>query len=111
MIAVIQRVKKASVRIDSQIFSQINNGLLIFLGVGRKDNKKDAQYLSKKIFNLRIFTDLENKMNLNIQNIGGSILYSSQIANILLIYRKSNDEFNIFSAVCPHQQGDLGLFI
>ena len=45
-------------------------------------------------------------------NVGGSLLFSSQILNnTLLIYRKNNDEFNIFSGVCPHAQGDIGLFL
>ena len=45
-------------------------------------------------------------------NVGGSLLFSSQVLNsTLLVYRKNNDEFNIFSAVCPHAQGDLGLFL
>ena len=45
-------------------------------------------------------------------NIGGSLLFSSQVLNsALLVYRKNNDEFNIFSTVCPHEQGDVGLFL
>ena len=55
--------------------------------------------------------DISQEGNGALLDVGGSIIYSSQIANRLLIYRKSNNEFNIFSAVCPHANGDIGLFI
>jgi len=78
MIALIQRVKSASVKIKTKTLSQIKGGLLIFLGVGINDSKQDVNYLCKKIINLRIFPDNNNKMNLNVQDICGSILVVSQ---------------------------------
>ena len=61
MIALVQRVKSASVKIETQTLSQIEEGLLIFLGVGINDNKKDVDYLSRKIIKLRIFSDTKKK--------------------------------------------------
>jgi len=78
MIALVQRVNHSSVSINSNIFSQIDTGLLILLGINKGDKKQDAKYLSKKIVDLRIFSDEANKMNLNIKNIEGSILVVSQ---------------------------------
>lgn len=78
MIALIQRVNHASVTIAGNLKSKIQKGLLILLGVGENDQEKDAEYLSKKIINLRIFADEQGKMNLNITDIEGDILVVSQ---------------------------------
>jgi len=78
MIAVIQRVKKASIEINEKMYSSINNGLVVFLGIHTNDTQKDAEYLSKKIFQLRIFPDKNNKMNISLQDSGSSILVISQ---------------------------------
>ena len=75
---VIQRVKKASVEIENQIYSSINNGLLIFVGFEGSDQKEDIEWLSAKIINLRIFNDDNNIMNLPINEINGEILVVSQ---------------------------------
>ena len=78
MIALIQRVKSASVSIDGILYSKINNGILVFLGISVSDKKLNVEYLAKKINNLRIFSDNNNKMNLSIQDTRGSILVVSQ---------------------------------
>ncbi len=78
MRAVIQRVKKASVKVNGELISQISQGLLIFLGVGREDKEEDIKILADKIADLRIFSDENGKMNLNIGDINGSILVVSQ---------------------------------
>lgn len=78
MKALIQRVKKASVDIDSKRFSEINEGLLVFLGVVKGDEKINAEKLADKIINLRIFEDEEGKMNKSILSVGGDILVVSQ---------------------------------
>ena len=78
MRALIQRVKRASVTINSQITGKINEGLLIFLGVGEDDTEKQVQYLVEKCTGLRIFTDEQDKMNLSVKDIKGEILVVSQ---------------------------------
>ena len=78
MKGLIQRVKKASVRIDSQLNSQINEGILIFLGVEKGDEKSNADKLAEKLVKLRIFEDENEKMNKSVQDINGSILVVSQ---------------------------------
>lgn len=78
MKGLIQRVKKASVRIDNQLYSQINEGILIFLGIEKGDEKSNADKLAEKLVKLRIFEDENEKMNKSVQDINGSILVVSQ---------------------------------
>lgn len=79
MRAVVQRVSCASVKVSAQIIGQINSGgILIYLGVGKDDTEKDADYLADKIANLRIFEDSEGKMNLSVIDIHGQALIISQ---------------------------------
>ncbi|SRR5579871_153605 len=78
MRVIIQRVEKASVTIDGKIKSQINKGLLIFLGIEDADDAEDISWLSNKIINLRIFDDESGVMNIPIKETGGDILLVSQ---------------------------------
>ena len=78
MRAVVQRVKKGSVEIEEKEIGKIEKGLVILLGVGKNDTKKDAEYLAEKIVNLRILEDKEGKMNLSVKDINGQILVISQ---------------------------------
>lgn len=78
MKAVIQRVKSASVTIENELYSQINQGILILLGVEKNDTKEEADFLVNKIQKLRIFEDENKKMNLSITDINGEILVVSQ---------------------------------
>src|SRR5690349_12273283 len=78
MKAVIQRVSKASVKIDSKIHSSINEGLLILLGIEDADTKDDIEWLSAKIVNLRIFNDANGVMNESVIDKKGEILLVSQ---------------------------------
>ncbi len=78
MRAVIQRVSKASVTIDSKIHSQINDGLLVLLGIEDADNDEDIEWLSGKIINLRIFNDEDGVMNVSVKDRNGDILVVSQ---------------------------------
>ncbi len=78
MIAVLQRVKRAEVRVSSKVAGKIGRGILIFLGVQHSDTQKDAGYLADKIAQLRIFEDNKGKMNLSIQEAKGEFLVVSQ---------------------------------
>jgi len=75
---VVQRVKNASVEVDKKIVGQIDNGYLVLFGVTHTDTKEIADYLVKKLCNLRIFEDENGKMNLNIKQVNGSMLIVSQ---------------------------------
>jgi len=74
----VQRVKEASVTIDEKIYSKINHGYLVLLGVKEGDTKDNADFLVKKLASLRVFADAEDKMNLNIKDVKGEILVVSQ---------------------------------
>lgn len=78
MIAVIQRVSEASVKIDGNVKGEIEIGFLVLLGITHTDTPEDVEWLSKKIIGLRIFSDAEGKMNLDLQAISGNILLISQ---------------------------------
>src|SRR4051794_39555050 len=72
MRAVVQRVRSASVTVDSALVGQIGQGLLILLGVGKGDQLTEAELLSEKIANLRIFADDEGRFNRSILDVGGA---------------------------------------
>lgn len=78
MRAVIQRVRQASVQVDGRITGQIQQGLLVLLGVAKDDTEKDIVFIADKIANLRIFEDADGKMNLSVTDIGGQVLLISQ---------------------------------
>lgn len=78
MRAVVQRVSQASVNVDNSDVGQINNGLLVLLGISNEDTDKDVDYILRKILGLRIFDDSEGIMNLSVKDIQGEILLVSQ---------------------------------
>lgn len=78
MKALLQRVKRASVTIDEKLYSSINHGLLIFVGVEKGDTSEQVNKLTDKISKLRIFEDENGKMNRSILDVGGEILVVSQ---------------------------------
>ena len=78
MRALIQRVTSASVKVDGEIVGKIGKGFLIFLGVYEEDTEEKIEKLTKKIVNLRIFNDENDKMNLSIKEVKGEILLISQ---------------------------------
>lgn len=89
MKVVIQRVSEASVTVGGQIVGAISNGLLLLIGVDEQDDESDANWLVQKILNLRIFSDVEGKMNLSVQDIQGEILCISQFT-LIAEYKKGN---------------------
>ncbi len=78
MIAVIQRVSEASVKIDGNIKGAIQTGFLVLLGVTHTDTQEDLEWIAKKIVGMRVFSDEEGKMNLDLSAINGNILLISQ---------------------------------
>lgn len=78
MRAVVQRARQASVTVAGEVTGVIGPGLLVLLGVGGGDSEKDADYLAGKVFNLRIFADNADKMNLSVGETGGAVLVVSQ---------------------------------
>jgi len=78
MIAVIQRCSRGKVTVSERVVGEIDNGLVILLGVQKGDTEKDADFLVNKISGLRIFSDENDKMNLSIKDVNGSALVISQ---------------------------------
>ena len=74
----IQRVSKASVKVEGECVGKTNKGFLVFLGITHGDTKDNADYLVNKLYNLRVFEDENEKMNLSIKDINGEILIVSQ---------------------------------
>lgn len=78
MKAVVQRVLKAELKVDGNLISKIDKGMVVFLGVGIGDNQENVEKIGKKIAKLRIFEDENEKMNLSIKDVGGEVLLVSQ---------------------------------
>jgi len=78
MIALIQRVSRASVSVDDATVGEIGAGLLVLLGLEKGDDEQKAQRLTERVLGYRIFADENDKMNLNVQQAGGSVLVVSQ---------------------------------
>ena len=78
MIAVLQRVSEARVNVAGEVVGSIGPGVLVLLGVGQGDTSKDADYVARKVTQLRIFPDDEHRMNRSVIDISGGILVVSQ---------------------------------
>ena len=78
MIALIQRVSSAKVEVDGEIVGQIGKGLLVLLGVEKDDDRHKVDKLAEKVLNYRVFSDADDKMNLNVQQVAGEVLVVSQ---------------------------------
>ena len=86
---VVQRVKEANVKVDNEIVGKISEGLMLLIGVDEDADTNDADWLIKKIIDLRIFSDQEGKMNLSVKDISGEILCISQFT-LISDYKKGN---------------------
>lgn len=105
MRAVVQRVSRASVKVDGKIVGQISAGLLVLLGVAQDDTESHADYLADKVIGLRIFEDAEDKMNLPITDIAGAILAVSQFTLFGDVRRGKRPSFD--AAARPEQAKKL----
>ncbi|MBE6935998.1 MAG: D-tyrosyl-tRNA(Tyr) deacylase [Ruminococcaceae bacterium] len=105
MIAVIQRVSRASVKVEEKIEGACEKGFLVLLGVKKGDTREDADLLADKICGLRIFTDENDKMNLALSDVGGTIL---AISNFTLLADASHGRRpNFMNAELPIQADEL----
>ncbi len=101
----VQKVLNASVNVNQQLVSQIDRGFLLFIGVEKGDTYTQADFLTKKIANLRIFEDENNKMNLSIQDVKGEILVVSQFTLAADLSRGNRPGFE--SAARPEEAKQL----
>ena len=101
MRAVVQRVRRASVKIAGEIVGEIGPGLLVLLGVAQDDSEADAAYLADKVAGLRIFEDGEGKMNRAAGEVGGAVLAVSQFTLLGDVRRGKRPSFD--AAARPEQ--------
>jgi len=78
VIALIQRVTHASVTVDDKIIGEINQGLLVLVGVEKEDDEAKAKRMVERVLSYRVFSDAQDKMNLSVKDIQGSVLWVSQ---------------------------------
>ena len=101
MIAVVQRVSEAQLHINGQLHAKIAQGFVVLLGIHEADTMEDVQYLSNKIIGLRIFSDAEGKMNLDLSQVNGDILLVSQFT--LIASTKKGNRPSFIEASRPDQ--------
>ena len=101
MIAVIQRVTEATVRIEGLVTGQIQTGFLVLLGITHSDTPADGAWLAKKIAGMRVFNDADEKMNLNLTAVGGNVLLVSQFT--LHANTKKGNRPSFIDAARPEQ--------
>jgi len=103
---IVQRVKKAQVSIEGQVYGKIQQGLLLLVGVGPEDQQEDLEYAVRKLVNMRIFSDAEGKMNLSVKDIQGEILSISQFT--LFADTKKGNRPAFTGAAKPVETGVFG---
>ena len=102
---VIQRVKEAKVEVEGEIVGKIGTGFLVLLGVSEEDTKENADYLVKKLCQLRVFTDENDKMNLALKDVGGELLIVSQFT--LYADTTSGNRPSFIQAAKPEKANEL----
>lgn len=102
---VVQRVKEAKVEVDNEIVGKIEKGFLVLIGITHTDTKENADYLVKKLCNLRVFADEEGKMNKSIKDVGGKLLLISQFT--LYANCSQGNRPSFIDAAKPEQANEL----
>ena len=102
---VIQRVTNAQVEVDKKVVGKIGKGFLVLLGVTHEDTKENADYLVKKLCNLRVFSDENDKMNLSLKDVNGELLIVSQFT--LYANCKDGNRPSFVEAAKPEQANEL----
>lgn len=102
---VIQRVSETSVFVEKNVVGKIEKGLLVLIGVGQRDSEKDADFLVDKLSKLRVMSDKNDKMNLSIRDVGGSVLVVSQFT--LHANTKKGNRPSFIKAAKPDLARDL----
>lgn len=105
MIALIQRVTQASVTVNEQVTGRIGKGLLVLLGVEHQDDESTVAKLAHKVMHYRVFSDEQGKMNLNVAQVGGSLLVVSQFTLAADTSRGLRPSFS--SAAVPTKADEL----
>jgi D-tyrosyl-tRNA(Tyr) deacylase len=106
MRVVVQRVKEARVEVEGKVVGEIGYGLLVYAGLEKGDGEREIEFMAEKILNLRVFADIEGKMNLSIQDVGpGEILSISQFTLASHIKKGRRPDFN--NAMEPEKANQL----
>ncbi|MBE6630807.1 MAG: D-tyrosyl-tRNA(Tyr) deacylase [Ruminococcaceae bacterium] len=105
MIAVLQRAKRAAVRVEGAVTGEIGKGLLVLLGVAEGDSEKEAEMLAAKVLRCRIFEDENGKMNRSVTDVSGGVLVVSNFT-LLANYRRGNRP-DFMGAAAPARANEL----
>ena len=102
---VVQRVNNSKVEVDNKVVGKIDKGFMVLVGIGLNDTEKEAEYLTKKLLNLRVFEDENGKMNLNIKDVKGELLLISQFT--LYADCSSGNRPSFINAAKPDKANEL----
>ena len=105
MYAVIQRVTRASLKVDGELISEIAHGLVVYLGIKMGDSESKCEVLANKLSKLRVFEDANGKMNISVQDVGGEILLVSQFTLCADCSRGNRPNFSL--AEKPERANEL----